>query len=473
MTNLKRVATLFMTAMLALSVVGVAFTGGAAAITAPTVTATDDGTGATTDHTISTDYDNTDSPSLQEIQIDYEAGDVSGLGADDVTVSIAGTDETVSAVEAADDTTLTVTLDATVTLSDTDTIEVTLSGVENPHNAGSYDVGVELFDDTGTSVDSDAGTDALSIVVGDTPSVTSNSALSEGATVSNYNGSSTAAETLEVEAYTDNLEATIMSADGHEIGTVSDVTVVSQADSSTDTPGTYEIDISHADLRGLDVGINENADFQVAVANNDADAPANEFTSTLENGDEVSQIHIFDAESDARADYTNNSVTVFDRTIWDRTDAEIDPAPDVSSNTDEIYVSSSDENVSDEIDAAIPDDAESGDRLAYMMNSDLDGSITYVFYDEPGEKIDGNSVDAAEDDYIVLNDEGPHVVNLADDTVADDSTVDMTMAANDLPSPGDLREDLDYSLTQSFGVLTYGIPLLGATLLVSRRRIGE
>ena len=53
MINRNRVATLFMVTMLALSVVGMAFTGSVAAVSSPSVTATDDGTGATTDHTVS------------------------------------------------------------------------------------------------------------------------------------------------------------------------------------------------------------------------------------------------------------------------------------------------------------------------------------------------------------------------------------------------------------------------------------
>ncbi|PCR88687.1 DUF2808 domain-containing protein [Natrinema ejinorense] len=471
--QLKRVATLFLTLALVTSVFAGAFAGSAAAITAPTVTATDDGTGATTDHTISTDYDNTDSPSLKEITLNYQAGNLSGLTASDATVSVAGTSQTVSAVSVSGETTVTVTLDSTVTLSDTETIEVTLSGVENPHNAGSYDVGVDLIDGTGTSFDSAPGTDALTIVVGDTPSVTATSDLSEGTNVTGYNGSADMAETIEVEAYTDNLEADIMTADGSRtLTTVNDVTAVSAADSGTSTPGTYQLEVNHSELRTLEMGVNEMTDLQVAVENLDAGAPANDFNATLENTDEVSQLHI--AADDTRAEIEDNSISVFNRTLWDRTDAEIDDTRDVTGNTSTIYVSAENETFSDEVDAAIPDSAEAGDRLGLMMSSSVDEGLVYVFYDEPGDDVTGSEVDPVDDTYIVLNDNEPHMINLADGTTQDGGTLDVSLVANDAPSPGDLRDDLDYGWVDSFAVFQYSIPFVGAGLILigSRRRLG-
>jgi len=221
-----------------------AFAAPAAAVSGVTVTADDDGTGATTTHTVSFS-DDTDAGDIDELTIDYEATDVSDVTADDTTVTWAGTDQTVSNVEVVDDTTLTVTIDSAYTLDDTtsETAEVNISGVENPHNTGDYSVNVTATDTTaGTDLGPTTGT--FTVTQGETPSVTDNSTLTEDATVT-YEADDSMADTVEVEAGTDNLELQVRH-DGavlESYDSTSDAfTEVTAA--GTDTPGTYEFNVT-------------------------------------------------------------------------------------------------------------------------------------------------------------------------------------------------------------------------------------
>jgi len=273
-----------------------AFAAPAAAVSGVTVTADDDGTGATTTHTVSFS-DDTDAGDIDELTIDYEATDVSDVTADDTTVTWAGTDQTVSNVEVVDDTTLTVTIDSAYTLDDTtsETAEVNISGVENPHNTGDYSVNVTATDTTaGTDLGPTTGT--FTVTQGETPSVTDNSTLTEDATVT-YEADDSMADTVEVEAGTDNLELQVRH-DGavlESYDSTSDAfTEVTAA--GTDTPGTYEFNVTQDAYSGVGVDYSDTANVTLAVENLDANAPVNTFDVTLDNQADRSQMHISAAE---------------------------------------------------------------------------------------------------------------------------------------------------------------------------------
>lgn len=471
-STISRLAVIMM--VLAVAIAGGA--GSAAALSSASITAADDGTGASTTHTLSAS-DDTDSGDIDEITIDYEATNVEGLEAADANVTWGGADQSVADVVVEDETTATVVLDSAYTLdgSASETVDVELAGVTNPHNAGNYSVDMTLRD-TSNSTELGPASTTLSISVGDTPSVTGNSDLSENASVVDYNASDDQTETVEVEAHTDNLELTLADpADenvtyatfdsGHE-----SFEVVSESTDSS--PGTYQWTLNHSDLRTVDMSINEVADVEVHVANTAADTPDNEFAFSIENSDEISQLHV-ESEDDSVAELTEEDGLLGIERFAD-SHATVDESRDMADNTSTVYVSMADSNITDEFDAAVGDDTEAGDALPLLMASSVDGELVYVYADEPGETLAGDEA-AADDLYAVYHsDDGMMEINIPEDRYEDGDRADLALAGNDRPDAGDLRADLDFGVLNSISFawgLSIPFAVVGAALLpaVGRR----
>jgi hypothetical protein len=482
-SKLKRSIAMVLAVLVVGSTLTGAFAGSAVALTSASVTATDDGTGATTDHTVSASSDS-DSGDIKEITIDYTETNVEDVTANDVNVTIAGTDQTVDSVNVTDSTTVTVTIGTAYTLDSTvaESVDVDLGNVTNPQNAADYNVTMEIADGTGSTIDTATAT--FTVTVGDVPSVDStNSTVHDGATVTDYNGSDENTETVQVEAHTDNLEFELI--DSNEtvatFGSAHDSFTV--VESATDTAaGTYEWTINQSELRSIDMGVNENTTLNAKVHNNDVSDAVNDFSFTVENGEEVSQVNIA-SQNDSGVELFEESGFLADR--FDRfadSHATIETTRDVTSNTSSIFVSVSDSELADEFAASVSDDTEAGDRLGLLMASSVDDELVYVFYQEPGETIDGEAVDPAEDKYIVYDDSGDVdmlEVNLPSGEYADGDTVSMTLVGNDRPGASDLRNDLSYGFLQSFGLswglsfplsMTGGFGSLAASFVVISRR---
>jgi len=402
-----------------------AFAAPAAAVSGVTVTADDDGTGATTTHTVSFS-DDTDAGDIDELTIDYEATDVSDVTADDTTVTWAGTDQTVSNVEVVDDTTLTVTIDSAYTLDDTtsETAEVNISGVENPHNTGDYSVNVTATDTTaGTDLGPTTGT--FTVTQGETPSVTDNSTLTEDATVT-YEADDSMADTVEVEAGTDNLELQVRH-DGavlESYDSTSDAfTEVTAA--GTDTPGTYEFNVTQDAYSGVGVDYSDTANVTLAVENLDANAPVNTFDVTLDNQADRSQMHISAAEIES-PDVLDVTTTTDEPWLAEYRDAENETTYEVTStrsingSDSTISIFASDDGVSEEIDAAT-EDAESGDIIHNLALSHDEG-VTLISYDERADFVEDG------DSYAVYDSSTDRIEFTAGDEYADASEVEMTFA---------------------------------------------
>lgn len=294
MTRFNRAARIALLAMVvALVAIAGPLAGSGAAVSAFSFTADDPNNAAETNHTVSIDSD-AESGDVHEVHVRYTESDVSDVAKEDVSLTIGGASQTISSVNVSDANTLQVTLETAYTLDSTvsEVVEVSTANnsITNPQNAGDYTVEMAIVDGTGTDIASLSGT--FSATQGPTPSINAtNSDFSQGASIANYNGSENNSLTLQTEANSDEQELRLVdSSSGETLATFSNVTTVTSA---TDTSaGTYEFQLTQADMRSVPMAINENVSVDAEVHNTSASAPVNNFDYEIQNGDEVSQIAI-------------------------------------------------------------------------------------------------------------------------------------------------------------------------------------
>ena len=434
MFNLNTSTTTAVAVALATVMLLGAFVAPAAAVSSVTVTANDSGTGATTSHTVSFG-DDTDSGDIDEITLNYTESDVSDVTADNVSVTWGGTNQTVSGVTVVDDTTLTVTLDTAYTLDSaaSETVDVTVDGVENPHNAGDYSVGVELTDTAaGTTLGPTTGT--YSVTVGETPSVTGTSALNDSTTIG-YEADDSMTDVLELEANTANLELEVRDGDSTLATYDSSSDAFTEVTAAgTDTPGTYEFNVSQSAYEGAELDYNESTELTFAVENLDTDAPVNTFDVTLDNQADRSQMHISAAEIESPSvlDVTTTTDEPFlaeYRDVENETTYEVTSTRSINGSGSTISIFASDDGVAEEISAAT-EDAEAGDVIHNLALSHDEG-VTLISYEERADFVEDG------DSYAVYDPETEQIEFTTGDEYADASEVEVTFAttsATDLDS---------------------------------------
>lgn len=172
MTKHRRATASFVALLVAMSVAIAAFSGGAAALSSTSITATDTAAGTATDHTITTTVDA--SGSVKTIVVTYDSANVELLEKDDVAVTYSSTDQTVGSISTVNASAVKITLDSAVSVSSTNNLEVAFTGehVVNPYSTGSEQVrlttqdtnGDDLATTTATFTVTKAGADTTVVV---------------------------------------------------------------------------------------------------------------------------------------------------------------------------------------------------------------------------------------------------------------------------------------------------------------------
>jgi len=225
----------------------------------------------------------------------------------------------------------------------------------------------------------------------------------------------------------------------------------------------YEFNVSHDELELLPGDAEETTEIELNAWGEDADA---------DDDDDVESTEMVTLEVDIEFDETHAVVTAFED---DDDVAEFEAAEDgmfglsfgplgsdatadvgddvgIAGYNTTIHTYADDGDMIDVFDDSV-EDMESGDRVGLLMTSTLDNQIVYVFADEAGEDIFGDDVDEDEDTFAVYHGDGHMEYNLGEDRFdEDDEEVDVNSASGVDVDASDLRDDLEYSLTQSFGL---------------------
>lgn len=235
------------------------------------------------------------------------------------------------------------------------------------------------------------------------------------------------------------------------------------------TAASYTINVSQDELEKLPGDATESTAVNVTAWGEDsegnetttadsfsADVTFNEFRSvrTVHTTND-SIVNNFEAADDDGGLFASlSSFNVFSSTL--DSSAELEDTVGVAGTTTDIQVYSEDSDLTDAFDAAA-EDANSGDRLGYLMTSTLDGQILRVYNEEPGAKYPGgDNVTETDDTYAVYDGNGQLTVNLGEDRYdADTTEVDMTIVSGEDVGSSALQEDLDYSIFQAWG-LSFG-----------------
>jgi len=278
-------------------------------------------------------------------------------------------------------------------------------------------------------------------------------------TITDYNASSAENHTVTYE--TENTSGTLddydelsleISHDNHTYVTYtqSDATVVS-GDGDDTTVLEVEFTIEHEDLEKLPGDANEITTTDYTITEVEAGSDT-ETTTEFAVDYEFANTHaVRTAHSDDDAIATlNQDEGWFGFTSDSSVELQDDVGIDGANTTIHTYAEG---DLTDEFEAAVDDNTEAGDRLGLLMQSSLDDEIVYVFYEEPGETVEGNEVDPAEDTYAVYHGNGHMEWNLADDRVdSDDNRVSLSAVGNDKFDRGALQQDLGYSWSQAWGL---------------------
>ncbi|SDL08850.1 hypothetical protein [Natronorubrum texcoconense] len=224
------------------------------------------------------------------------------------------------------------------------------------------------------------------------------------------------------------------------------------------TPLELEWTVEHADLEKLpgdagevtvaDATITELEDAEEAEAVETADEIEYEFDSThavrtaFSTDDDI--VSEFEASDDDDGMFSSLA-------FWSSSDdiATIEDDIGIDGDNTNVTVYSEDSGITDAFDAEL-EDADDGDRVGYLMTSNLDDGIVYVFASEPGEKIGGDDVDE-DDTYIVAHEGGEYEINLGDNYEGEE-TASLSLTAGEKFDRSALQDDLDYSLTQAWGL---------------------
>lgn len=276
--------------------------------------------------------------------------------------------------------------------------------------------------------------------------------------IENFEADGEESETViyETDANSDDLDdfenlTLLVEYDGHAVAEYDDFDAEISGDDDEETPLELEWEIAHDDLEKLPGDAGETTTTDVSVTEmedaEDAEEVIDEFEVDVEFSNERAVVSAFSAddsvatfdESDGLLSYFSNDVA----TIED--DVGID-----GENTD-VHVYADDSDMIDAYDD-VAEDAEDGDRLGAMMTSTTDDSVVYVFNNEAGETITGDEVDADEDTYAVYEGNGEVVFNLGEDDYEGEEEVSVSAVGGETFDRGDLRDDLDYSFAQSFGL---------------------
>jgi len=229
-----------------------------------------------------------------------------------------------------------------------------------------------------------------------------------------------------------------------------DVTVVSGGGDSTTTLE-VEFQINHSDLEKLpgDAGVNTTTNYTITERESGATVDrTTEFAVDYEFADSYAVRHVHDAENQAIASHSEDDGYLMGLFGAD-SHATIEDDVGIAGDNTTITVYSDDSNITDEFDTSL-DGADDGERVGTLMSSTLGDEVVYVFANEPGETISGDNVTDS-DTYIVANENGEYTVHLGDE-YQDENTVSMSLVGNQKFDRADLRNDLDYSFTQSWGL---------------------
>jgi len=135
------------------------------------------------------------------------------------------------------------------------------------------------------------------------------------------------------------------------------------------------------------------------------------------------------------------------------TTATIDDTVGVNGTQTDIEIYSMDSDTTDALDAAA-EKSDAGDRMAYLMTSELDGEALRVYDQQAGAKFPGSdNVTEGEDTYAIYHGDGHMTIKLGSDRVdSSTSQVDVTINSGEEVGTSTLQEDLGYNVFQAWGL---------------------
>lgn len=234
-----------------------------------------------------------------------------------------------------------------------------------------------------------------------------------------------------------------------------DLTVIDGGADAT-TPLEVEFQINHSDLEKLpgDAGANTTTNYTITELEAGASSDTNETFEVdyeFDNSHAVRHVHDEESQDDGTYSEEDGWFSFFGADSH----ATIEDDVGIDGDNTTVMVYSDDSNITGEFDTSL-EDADDGERVGMMMSSTLDDEIVYVFANEPGETITGDQV-TENDTYIVAHEGGVYEVNLGDDYEGE-SLVSMELVGNEKFDRADLRNDLDYTFAQSWGLTGDFVP---------------
>jgi len=135
------------------------------------------------------------------------------------------------------------------------------------------------------------------------------------------------------------------------------------------------------------------------------------------------------------------------------TTATIDDTIGVNGTQTDIEIYSMSSDTTDALDAAA-EKSDAGDRMAFLMTSELDGEALRVYDERAGPKFPGaDNVTEGEDTYAIYHGDGHMTIKLGTDRFdSSTSEVDVTINSGNEVGTSTLQEDLGYSLFQAWGL---------------------
>jgi hypothetical protein len=261
---------------------------------------------------------------------------------------------------------------------------------------------------------------------------------------------------------TDGTETLFMnvSYDGHEYAQVS-----APVDSSTSASQT--VNLSHDKLTELSGDAGENTTINVTTWGEDAGGNV----TTAESNFKV-DLEFADTRSVRTVHSTNDSIVQSYESASDDgwfsfsmptpgplgtstldTTATIDDTIGVNGTQTDIEIYSMDSDTTDALDAAA-EKSDTGERMAFLMTSELDDQALRVYDQQAGPKAPGaENVTEGEDTYAIYHGNGHMTIKLGTDRFdSSSSQVDVTINSGEEVDPSTLQEDLGYSIFQAWGL---------------------